>query len=78
MLKLLEDFGVQKMTELFNDMYSTGHIPDELLKSVYITLPKKPRATECADHRTISLMPHVLKVFLNALQAGIHHNLNNE
>ena len=40
MLKMPEDFGVQKMTELFNDMYSTGHIPDKLLKSVYTTLPK--------------------------------------
>ena len=78
MLKLLEDFGVQKMTELFNDMYSTGHIPDELLKSVYITLPKKPRATECADHRTISLMPHVLKVFLKVIQERINHKINNE
>ena len=75
---MLEDFGVQKMTELFNDIYSTGHIPDELLNSVYITLPKKPRATECADHRTISLMPHVLKVFLKVIQERTNHKINNE
>ena len=78
MLKLLEDFGVEKMTELFNDIYSSGHIPDELLKSVYITLPKKARATECADHRTISLMPHVLKVFLKVIQERINHKINKE
>lgn len=38
--------------------------PDELLKSVYITLPKKARATEYADHKTASLMHHELKEFL--------------
>ena len=78
MLQLLEEFGVEKMTELFNDIYVTGHIPEELLKSVYITLPKKARATECADHRTISLMPHILKVFLKVIQEKINHNINKE
>ena len=45
MLKQLEEFGIEKLTELYNEIYSTGHIPEELLISVYITLPKKPRAT---------------------------------
>ena len=41
MLKQLKKFGIEKLTELYNEMYSTGHIPEELLISVYITLPKK-------------------------------------
>ena len=40
MLKQLEEFGIEKLTELYNEIYSTGHIPEELLISVYITLPK--------------------------------------
>ena len=59
MISVLEDFGVDTLTDMFNDMYETGHIPEELLQSVYITLPKKARATECSDFHTISLMPHV-------------------
>ena len=62
-IKLLEDFGTEKLTELFNEVYDSGHIPDDLLKSVYTTLPKKPKATKCEEHRTISLMPHVMKIY---------------
>ena len=61
MVKTLEEFGINALTELYNDMYETGYIPQDLLKSVYITLPKKAKATECSDHRTISLMPHITK-----------------
>ena len=63
MLKLLEDFGVEKLTDLYNEVYSTGVFPEELLMSVYITLPKQPRATDCSNYRTISLMPNALKIF---------------
>ena len=46
MIRALEEFGVDTLTDMFNDMYSTGHIPDELLKSVYLTLPKKARSND--------------------------------
>ena len=71
MLKLLESFGIEKLADLFNEIYSTGIFPEELLMSVYITLPKQPRATDCANFRTISLMPHALKIFLKIIQARI-------
>src|SRR5438132_4730898 len=38
--------------------------PEDLLKSIFIALPKKPGATECELHRTISLMSVVLKLIL--------------
>ena len=63
---------------MFNDMYETGHIAEELLQSVYITLPKKARATECPDFRTISLMPHVMKLFLKVIQSRINQKINSE
>ena len=78
MLKQLEEFGIEKLTELYNEIYSTGHIPEELLISVYITLPKKPRATECSDFRTISLMPHTLKIFLKIIQNRIARSIDRE
>ena len=78
MLKQLEDFGITKLTELYNDIYTTGLIPEELLLSVYTTLPKKPRATECSDFRTISLMPHTLKLFLKIIQERIGKKIDRE
>ena len=78
MLKLLEDFGVEKLADLYNEIYSTGIFPEELLMSVYITLPKQPRATECGNFRTISLMPHALKIFLKIIQARIGNKIDQE
>ena len=46
--------------------------------SVYITLPKQPRATDCSNFRTISLMPHVLKIFLKVIQDRIGGKIYKE
>ena len=46
MLKVLGDFGTTVLTELTNKMYETAHIPDDLKTSVFILLPKKPKALE--------------------------------
>ena len=78
MLKLLEDFGVDKLTELFNLIYSSGEFPGDLLMSIFITLPKQPRATDCSNFRTISLMPHTLKIFLKIIQNRIGTKIDKE
>ena len=66
-IKILDDFGIDKLLDLYNNMYNTGHIPEELLRSIFITIPKKQKANECADFRTISLMPHTMKIFLKII-----------
>ena len=78
MLKLLEDFGINKLTELFNLIYSSGEFPEDLLMSIFITLPKQPRATDCSNFRTISLMPHTLKIFLKIIQNRIGTKIDKE
>jgi len=67
MIKLLDEYGIGKLLELYNRIYESGHIPEQLLKSMYIILPKKPKASECGDFRTISLMPHTMKIFLKII-----------
>ena len=67
MWKALGSFGVEKLTQLFNSIYDTGSFPEDLVKSIFIPLPKKPMATECGDHRLISLMPHATKIFLRVI-----------
>jgi len=67
MLKALDSYGTKKLTVLCNTIYQTGNIPQDLLESVFITLPKKAKATECSDFRTISLMSHVIKVILKII-----------
>ena len=49
MLKALEDTGLNELTKLSNLIYENGKIPEDLLKSVFVTLPKKPKATNCNE-----------------------------
>ena len=50
MFKALGEFAIEKLTSLFNKIYLSGYIPEEMTRSVFITLPKKPKATECGDY----------------------------
>ena len=56
------------LTDLFNKIYKTGYIPNDLAQSIFITIPKKPKALECSDFRKISLMSHVMKALLKIIQ----------
>ena len=64
MIEALEEYGVEKLTEIINKIYDDGKFPEDLSKSIFITLPKKPGAVDCEQHRKISLMSHVTKIIL--------------
>ena len=49
------------------EMYVSGECPADFTETVMIPLQKKPNATECADHRTISLITHASKIILKIL-----------
>lgn len=70
-LKLLEEDQLDVLTQFFNNIYETGNLPSDWLKSTFITIPKKQNAKKCGEYRMISLMSHVLKVFLNVIQNRI-------
>ena len=59
----LEDLGIDLTTKLINAIYDSGTIPEDLCKSVFTVLPKKPGATEYEFHKTISLMSHMTKFY---------------
>jgi len=77
-LKAMGDIGLKKLTDLCNAIYDTGHIPEDMRRSVFVALPKKPKATECKDHRTISLMSHVLKVLLKVIEFRLKSKMDPE
>jgi hypothetical protein len=43
-------------------MYVTGEWPRDLIEVTMIALKKKPKATKCSDHRTISIIAHAAKI----------------
>ena len=67
MIEALEEYSVEKLTEIINKIYDDGKFPEDLIKSIFITLPKKPSAVNCEQHHTISLMSHVTKIILRVL-----------
>ena len=59
--------GVDRLTKIINKIYDDGTFPDELGRSIFITLPKKPGAVDCEQYRTISLICHITKIILRIL-----------
>ena len=78
MVTALDDFGIEKLTEVTNEIYESGEIPEDLSKSIFIALPKKPGATECELHRTISLMSHIIKIILKVIMARARNKIRPE
>ena len=61
MVTALGDSGIEKLTDVINEIYDRGEIPEELSISIFIALPKKPGVIECYLHRTIGLVSHTIK-----------------
>ena len=58
------EIGILELTELSNMIHNQGSFPNELNKSIFITLPKVNGTIKCEKHCTISLMSHVTKLVL--------------
>jgi len=53
---------------LINIIYETGEWPKDFTEVTIIALQKKPQATKCSDHRTISLIAHTAKIVAKILR----------
>ena len=56
--------------------FSSG--PQDWKRSVFIPIPKKGKAKECSNYRTIALISHASKVMLKILQARLQQYMNHE
>lgn len=78
MINALEDEGIDKLESIMNKMYDTGEIPEALSRSIFIAIPKKAGATECEQHRTISLMSHITKLMLRIMMSRMRRSIHEE
>ncbi len=78
MLVASGEAGLTELTNLANMMYTEGCFPEEMNKSIFITLPKVSGTAKCEKHRTISLMSHVTKLVLRVLMNRIKGRTINE
>lgn len=65
--------AVEVLASFFSSVLSSGNLPSDWLRSVFVALPKKNNATECAEYRTISLMSHAVKIFLKIIHRRIYN-----
>ena len=42
--------GIKTITNLVNKIYETGEFPEDFLTSIFIPIPKSPKAIKCEDH----------------------------
>ena len=77
-LKALDEQSVEKITSLCNIMYNSGMVPTEMKHSVFITLPKKPKAMMCTEFRTISLMSHVTRLLPKIIQQRMANKIDKK
>ena len=54
-LKSLNEYNIDIVTTLCNIIYNTGYIPTEMKQSIFVPIPKTPKAQNCNEYRTISL-----------------------
>ena len=58
--------------------WKTQQWPQGWKRSVFIPIPKKGNAKECANYCTIALISHASKVMLKILQAKLQQYMNRE
>ena len=66
LIKAFDDFGIAKITEIANSIYSLGNFSPELTKSVFVAMPKKP-GLENVNFTELCLMSHVTKTIPHVL-----------
>uniref|UniRef100_A0A8D8WJF1 Craniofacial development protein 2 n=1 Tax=Cacopsylla melanoneura TaxID=428564 RepID=A0A8D8WJF1_9HEMI len=70
-VKTLNERAMSEITLLINSIYKEGIIPSDFLESIFIPLPKKNKAKNCTDFRTISLISHSSKILLSIIRERI-------
>jgi hypothetical protein len=65
------------MTQMITSMYVTGEWPRDFIEVTMIALKKKPKATKCSDHRTISIIAHVAKIVARILRRRIERKIED-
>jgi hypothetical protein len=77
-LKALDDGGIKILTEICNEVYNTGTIPDEMTHCIFVKIPIKANAIDCTDYRTLCLMSNITKIILRVITARNRRTFERE
>src|SRR3984885_14147392 len=71
MLKSLDERAMKEIIKICQKIYTSGIWPEDYLQSIMVPIKKKPNASKCEDHRTISLITHAAKIMIRILTRRI-------
>ena len=71
LFQILKDEIVKVLHSIWQQIWKTQQWPQDWKRSVFIPIPKKGKAKECSNYRTIALISHTSKVMLKILQARL-------
>lgn len=64
MFSALDNFGIDKITEVINEIYKSDNILEDVSISIFVALNKKLGVNECNLYQTISVISHITKLML--------------
>ena len=62
LLKILKDDAVKVLHSICQQFGEIQQWPQDLKRSVFISIPKKGNAKECSNYHTIALISHASKI----------------
>jgi hypothetical protein len=65
------------ITQLSNNIHGTGEWPKDLIEVTVIALKKKPEATKCSYHCSISLITYAANIVARMLRKNIERKIVN-
>ena len=76
--QILKDDAVKVLHPICQQIWKTQQWPQDWKRSVFIPIPKKGKAKECSNYRTIALISHANTVMLKILHARLQQYVNHE
>ena len=71
LFRVLKDDVVKVLHSICQQIWKTQQWPQDWKRSVFIPIPKKGKAKECSNYRTVALISHTSKVMLKIVQARL-------
>ena len=78
LFQTLKDDAVKVLYSICQQIWKTQQWPQDWKRSVFTPIPKKGKAKEFSNYRTIALISHASKVMLKILQSRFQQYVNRE
>ena len=78
LFQILKNDAAKALHSICQQIWKTQQWPQDWKRSVFIPTPKKGKARECSNYKTIELISHSSKVMLKILQVRLQQYMNHE